>query len=85
MDNTYGDVQAKIEEARAAGARITLTYRVYLASDKSYPAARFHMTVLSRSYEETVAQVVCGFFDLLNTSWPRNKLTTLRAPGLMYL
>jgi hypothetical protein len=85
MDNTNGIPQARIEEARAAGARITLTNRIYLASDTSYPARRFRMTVLERKYGEGVASATCGFYDLLNTALLRNKLTTLVAPGLKYI
>lgn len=85
MDNVTGDVQEVVETAKQADKRITVTLRIYLASDLSYPSEKYRMTVLSREYEGGVAKLTCGFFDLLNTNGLRNVLTTLLAPGLKYI
>lgn len=85
LDNTLGEIQKVAEGYRAAGKRIFITHREYLQSDLSYPAHRYHMTILGREYADNTATFECGFFDLLNTAFPRRKLTTLVAPGLKYI
>lgn len=85
MDNVTGEVQEVVEGSKAAGKRVVLTFRRYLAEDLSFPSERYRMTVLSRDYGDDVAKLTCGFFDLLNTNGNRLYLTTDRAPGLKYL
>ncbi|MNQ90925.1 hypothetical protein D3C85_1062860 [compost metagenome] len=85
LDNTDGKVQAAIELARAAGARIVLTKRRYLESNLTYPAERYRLSVLNRQYANDTATLTCGMFDLLGTGFPRNKLTSTVAPGLIFI
>ena len=85
LDNTDGKVQAAIEQARAASAHIVLTKRRYLESNLSYPAERYRLSVLNRQYANDVATLTCGINDLLGTAFPRNKLTALVAPGLIFI
>lgn len=85
LDNVSGAVQIKIEQAKAANARVTLTCRRYLEGDLTYPAERYRMSLLSRQYETTVATLTCGLFDLLGTAFPREQLTPSVAPGLLYI
>ncbi len=85
IDNTLGDVQKVVEAYKVAGKRILMTHREYLLSDLSYPTSVYHLTVLDREYANNTAKFSCGFFDLLNTGYPRDKLTTLVAPGLTYI
>ena len=69
----------------AAGANPAGETREYLLSDLSYPTSIYHLTVLDREYADNTAKFSCGFFDLLNIGFPRDKLTTLVAPGLKYI
>ncbi|MEZ1534213.1 hypothetical protein CXG50_12375 [Pseudomonas plecoglossicida] len=85
LDNVTGEVQEVVEEAKADGDRFIITFRRYLAEDLSYPAERYRMTLLSREYEDDVAKLTAGFYDLLNTNGNRRVLTTSLAPGLKYL
>lgn len=85
LDNTLGDVQEVVESYKVAGKRILMTHREYLLSDLSYPTSVYHLTVLDREYANNTAKFSCGFFDLLNNGFPRDKLTTLVAPGLKYI
>lgn len=85
LDNVSGEAQESIEQAKTAGQRVVITFRRYLLSDLSFPAERYRLTVLSRDYEDDVAKLTCGFFDLLNTNGLRNVLTTTLAPGLKYI
>ena len=85
LDNTDGKVQAAVEMARAAGARIVLTKRRYLESNLTYPAERYRLSALNRQYANDTATLSCGLFDLLGTGFPRNRLTSLVAPGLIFI
>ena len=86
IDNITGESQALIDQAIEAEERVFLTFRCFLASDKSTPAERpYYMTVISGTVKGTAIQIQAGFYDLLNTMWPRNVLSTSFAPGLKYL
>lgn len=85
LDNTNGKVQAQVELAKVANARITLTCRRYLDSDLTYPAERYRMSLLARKYESVTATLTCGVFDLLGTEASRDRLTPEVAPGLLYI
>ncbi|MFJ2446829.1 DUF1833 family protein [Pseudomonas sp. NPDC087626] len=84
MDNVTGEVQEVVETAKAAGRRFIITFRRYLAEDLSFPSERYRMTLLSRDYEDDIAKLTAGFYDLLNTNGLRTILTTTLAPGLKY-
>ncbi|AVD89663.1 DUF1833 family protein [Pseudomonas sp. SWI44] len=86
VDNTTGEVQQKADQALDAAARVTATYRVYLASDLSAPCEKpYRMSVDSDSFEQNQANLQCGFFDLIGTGFPRDIASTKRFPGLKYL
>lgn len=86
IDNVTGEAQQKIDQALDDEQRITATYRMFLASDKSTPAEPpYKMTVLGGTMQGAGVQIQCGFFDLINTKWPRELYTTDFAPGLRYL
>ncbi|HCV41040.1 MAG TPA: hypothetical protein DGQ94_20455 [Pseudomonas sp.] len=85
LDNVTGEVQEVVEEAKADGDRFIITFRRYLAEDLSFPAERYRMTLLSREYEDDVAKLTAGFYDLLNTTGNRLILTATIAPGLKYI
>ena len=86
IDNVTGEAQNKIDQALEAEQRITIVYRIFLASDKSTPAEPpYKMTVLGGSMQGASVQIQAGFFDLINTKWPRELYTTKFAPGLRYL
>lgn len=84
LDNNFGEVQEIVEAARERGDRFIVTARRYLVADLTAPAVVYRSTLLSREYEEGIAKLTCGFFDLLNTNGLRGVLTTDRAPGLTY-
>jgi hypothetical protein len=86
IDNVTGEAQAKIDQALEAEQRISMTYRMFLASDKSAPAEPpYFMTVSGGTMQGSGVQIQAGFFDLINTKWPRELYTTKFAPGLRYL
>ncbi|TKD32602.1 DUF1833 family protein [Azotobacter chroococcum] len=86
IDNVSGEAQAKIDAALEAEERVTLIYRTYLSSDLSGPAEPpYYMTVLGGTITGTQVQIDAGYFDAINTGWPRDLYTLQFAPGLRYL
>lgn len=86
IDNVRGEAQRRLDAAKAAGARIVLTYRLYLDSDRSSPAERpMVMDVLSYNAKGPTIELQGGYFNLVNSSWPRFRYTTDFSPGIKYL
>lgn len=86
VDNVRGTAQQLIDQAKVAGARITLTMRLYLESDPGAPAERpIVMPARTAEMSETTVQLTGGYFDLINAAWPRRRFTLAEFPGLRYL
>ena len=86
IDNVTGDAQRLLDQALEAGERVSLTYRVFLSSDKSAPAEPpYYFTVLSGRMVGPQVQLTAGFFNAIGTAWPRRLYTTAFAPGVKYL
>ena len=86
VDNTTGRVQALADQALDANAKVTATYRVYIASDLSAPCEKpYRMSIDSDSFEQNQAVLQCGFHDLIGTGWPRDIYSTKFTPCLKYL
>ena len=85
IDNVTGQAQQLVDQAMEAGARIYLTFRHYLSSDKSAPAETpLRFVVRDGSMEGSTLQVNAAFYDAINTAWPRRFYTASFAPGLRY-
>ncbi|QJD55172.1 hypothetical protein Psm1vBMR14_gp20 [Pseudomonas phage MR14] len=86
VDNVRGLAQQRVDQAKESQATISVTTRLYLESDRSAPAEKpFTMSVLSATMDETVVNLSCGYFDLVNTAWPRDRYTLDFSPGIAYL
>lgn len=86
IDNVTGVAQAYLDDAISDGEAVTVTYRCYLASDLSAPAEPpTVMTLAGAQFERSTVQITAGYYDLLNTAWPRRRYTDDFAPGLKYL
>lgn len=86
IDNVTGEAQQKIDQALEAEAEVTLTLRIYLESNKTTPQeAPYRMKMRDGSVRGSTVELRAGFFDLLNTAWPRKFYTLEFAPGLRYL
>ncbi|MNZ68366.1 hypothetical protein D3C78_866310 [compost metagenome] len=86
IDNVTGDAQAKIDAALEAEERVTLTFRIYLESDMAAPAETpYRMTVQGGAVSGASVQIKAGYYDLLNTAWPRDVYSLKFAPALRYL
>lgn len=86
IGNVTGEAQAKIDAALEAEKKVFLTFRTYLASDLTAPSDQvYRATVLNGKIKGSTVQVTAGFFDLINTSFPRDLYTVNFAPGIRYL
>lgn len=86
IDNVTGEAQQKIDAAMEAMAEVVMTLRIYLNTDKSTPQETpYRMKVKDGTCKGNLVQIRAGFFDMLNTSWPRAYYTLQDFPGLTYL
>lgn len=86
IDNVMGVVQEAVDAILAGDGQSTLTYREYLNTDLSAPAAPpIVMTIIGVAMQGGVAQISAAYYDLLNTAWPRKRYTADFAPGIKYL
>lgn len=86
IDNVTGEAQRLIDQALEAEERVTITFRIFLASDKSTPAEPpYIFTVLSGRMIGGTVNITAGFFNAIGTAWPRKLYTTEFAPGIKYL
>lgn len=84
-DNTTGEVSQLVDIAVEANAKVTAVYRTYLSNNKLAPAERpYRMIVLGGELQGVIANLQCGFFNILLNAWPRRYLTADYAPGLRY-
>lgn len=85
IDNVTGEAQQLIDQALEAGEQVTMKYRVYLASDLNNVAeGPLVFKVKDGKMQNTTVEINAGFFDLINTAWPRDLYTAEFAPGLKY-
>ena len=85
IDNVLGDAQEFIDAVLESGAMAYLTFRHYLASNKSAPAAPpMKFVIRDGTIEGTTLQINAAFFDMIGTAWPRRYYTSDFAPGLRY-
>lgn len=86
VDNTTGEVSRLVDAAVSANARVNVTYRTYLSSNKNAPQEKpYKLVVLSGELKGIIANLQCGYFNPIGTAWPRRFLTADYAPGLRYI
>ena len=84
--NVTGEAQAAVEAAIESDAHVPVNYRVFLSTDLTAPAKRpYKMVMRGGSFNGMMVQVEAGYFDLLNTAWPRRRYTADEFPGLRYI
>lgn len=86
IDNVRGEAQRRLDAAKSAGAKVFITYRLYLESDPSAPAERpMTLEVLSFSAEGPTVELQGGYFNLVGSAWPRFRYTSDFSPGIKYI
>lgn len=86
IDNTSGLVGFLIRVAISQGREITVTLQQFTSDDPTTPAQNpINFKVKNGTITNGVAQITAGYFDMLNTAWPRRlyELNTYR--GITYL
>jgi len=84
--NVTGEAQKAVEFALQEDVEVPVNYRVFLSTDLTAPAKTpFKMKLRGGSFEGMMVQIEAGYFDLLNTQWPRLRYTADLAPGLRYI
>lgn len=84
--NVTGEAQEAVEAALEMDAEVPINYRVYLSTDLSAPAKQpYKMILRGGTFEGIMVQVEAGYYDLLNTQWPRKRYTSEFCPGLRYI
>lgn len=86
LDNVLGEATRLVRSALDAGQEVRLIYRSYI-SDRLYEPADnpLHMIVKTIVARGPQVDVTAGFFDLIDTQFPRDVYTSEFAPGLKYL
>lgn len=86
VDNVTGESQRRIDTANEAGETISMTLRTYLASDPSAPAEPpYYLDALAAEIEGPTTQFTAGYFNLIDTAWPRRRYTQEFSPGVKYI
>lgn len=86
VDNTTGEVTDLVDLSVEANAPVTCVYRTWLSSNKSTPSEKpYRLTVLGGELQGVIANLDAGYFNILNTAYPRRYLTADFAPGLRYI
>lgn len=86
VNNANGIIQQLTDAAMNAGVQAGAIFREYLSTDLSAPSATpYRMVVTGGKMKGITAEIECGYFDLINTKWPRRKYTLNRYPCLRYI
>ena len=86
VDNTTGEVSRKADLAIEAQARVNVTYRTFLASNLGAPAEPpYFLNLKSGTLQGIVAQLQCGYFNMIGVAWPRELYTVNYTPALRYI
>lgn len=86
IGNIDGVVSAAIREALSNISRAYLTYRCYLSTDLTAPAASpYTLAIKSGYWTSTEVQITAGYMNVLDTAWPRFRYTLPHFPGLRYI
>lgn len=86
LGNIRGEVSRLARQAIADSQGIRLIYRSYMSSDLSAPAENpLHMTVTAVTEQAGTVDITAGFFNLIDTQFPRDIYDSEFAPGLKYL
>lgn len=82
--NIDGSVSGFLRAALKDRREINLVYREYISTDLAYPSRILRYKVKNGSATATEAQIVAGYFNLLETLWLRFNYTGDFAPGMRY-
>lgn len=82
--NIDGSVSGFLRAALKDRRGINMVYREYVSTDLAHPSKILRYKVKSGSVTATEAQIVAGYFNLLETLWLRYNYTGTLFPGMRY-
>ena len=86
LENVRGEVSTLVRQSITDQETVRLIYRPFVSSDLINPADNpLHMIVKSVTIKGTTVDVTAGFFNLIDTQYPRRVYSSDFAPGLKYL
>lgn len=86
VDNVTGEAQRRIDSANEAGAAIQMTLRTFIAEYPDAPAEPpLFLDALAATIEGPTTSFTAGYFNLLETAWPRFRYTDQFSPGVKYI
>lgn len=86
ISNVDGIVSTAIRAALDDLTKASLTFRRFVSSDLSAPAAPpFTLSIKEGQWTATEVQITAGYMNILDTAWPRYRYLLSQFPGLRYL
>lgn len=86
LSNIDGQASGFIRAALRDNREMNLVYRTFTSDDLNAPANAPHRFLIKNgNTTATQASLNAGYFDLLDTGWPRNVFDLNNFPGLRYL
>ncbi|ADC58017.1 Domain of unknown function DUF1833 [Klebsiella variicola At-22] len=86
ISNIDGVVSAAIDKTLDEQKSAKLTFRRYVSTDLSAPAAApYTLDIKNGSWTPVAVQITAGYMNILNTAWPRYRYNLADHPGLRYL
>ncbi|HBV0092587.1 TPA: DUF1833 family protein [Klebsiella pneumoniae] len=84
--NIDGVVSTAIRNAINDRNPASLTYRSFISTDLTAPAAvPYTLAIKSGYWTATEVQITAGYMNVLDTAWPRYRYTLPSFPGLRYI
>ncbi|HFP9267545.1 TPA: DUF1833 family protein [Klebsiella michiganensis] len=84
--NIDGVVSTAIRKAINDRNAASLTYRSFISTDLTAPAAvPYTLAIKSGYWTATEVQITAGYMNVLDTAWPRYRYTLPSFPGLRYI
>lgn len=84
--NVTGEAQQAVEYALENDVEVAVNYRVFLSTDLTAPAKTpYKMILRGGQFQGMMVEIEAGYFDLLNTQWPRKRYNNEEHPGLRYI
>ncbi|NEM65003.1 DUF1833 domain-containing protein, partial [Escherichia coli] len=86
ISNIDGVVSGAIDKVLDEQKSAKLTFRRYISTDLSAPAAApYTLDIKNGSWTPAAVQITAGYMNILDTAWPRNRYNLADHPGLRYI
>lgn len=86
ISNVTGEAQKAVDFAIDNSLEVPINYREFLSTDLSSPAITpIKMTMRGGAFRGIMVEIEAGYYDLLNSEWPRRRYIAEEFPGLRYI